>query len=125
MEDYVSEKGGIKLKVVHKKQTGRNNIVILSMEIEGKWRQKAQIVVRSAGMPPWAAMLGMKQVAEQTLSSGNTENIKQCRDDVVEAIFSKTWVQYMQNLGLECPKWATTDLIDFVSDRQHLLGGAN
>ena len=53
------------------------------------------------------------------------ENIKKCRDDVVEAIFSKTWVQYMQNLGLECPKWASTDLIDFVSDRQHLLGGAN
>eukprot|EP00439_Symbiodinium_sp_Y106_P000500 s11433_g1.t1 len=66
-------------------------------------------------------MLAMKQVAEQTLSFGNTDKIKQCKDDVVRATQGKTWVEYMENLS-HCEGWATKELIDFVSARRHLLG---
>lgn len=124
LEEYISEKGAVKVMVRYKKQRDRNNIAVLSLQVEGKWRQKAQIVVKwASGMPPWAAMLAMKQVAEQTLSFGNTDKIKQCKDDVVRATQGKTWVEYMENLS-HCERWATKELIDFVSARRHLLGGA-
>ncbi|CAE7239615.1 RE2 [Symbiodinium sp. CCMP2592] len=108
LEEYTSEKGAVKVMVRYKKQKDRNDIVILSLQVEGKWRQKAQIVVkwgpRGGGMPPWAAMLGMKQVAEQILSSGNIDNIKQWKEDVVRAINASTWVEYMENLRPQCEK---------------------
>lgn len=63
LEEYISEKGAVKVMVRYKKQRDRNNIAVLSLQVEGKWRQKAQIVVKwASGMPPWAAMLAMKQV---------------------------------------------------------------
>ena len=88
-------------KVQHKVQAQRSDIVSLrikSKETGAKFVQKAQLVVKD-GLPAWAGMIVMKQVAiEAACGDLKLEDLRGRRDEIVSYVYNGTWVQAIEEL---------------------------
>ena len=70
MIEHTVEQAGTTYRVLRRKQNKRNSMVVLMMgseETSHKLVQKCQIVVKD-GLPPWAAMIIMKQITMEILA---------------------------------------------------------
>ena len=101
MEETFSADDTTFFKAQLKPQAQRNDIVSMRLKSEataGKWVQKAHLVIKD-GLPGWARMIIMKQVAiEAACGDVAIENFTTRRDEILKQVYQGTWRQAIHDL---------------------------